>query len=261
MGNRPFIIGGTILVGLVLALAGCIQSIDRSRVGPATSPPPTSTPAPTLPASPVATPTLVPTPTPTLTPTPTVTPTPPPSPTPPPTATSTPSIPLFLDLRRPAFGSNVETETVSVLGFTTPGASVQINSKPVPVDDAGRFEAEVFLTTGSNIIEVVATDVRGGRLREFLTVTYTPTTPPPFSLLVTEPTNLVILAAEPVPLAGRTLPGSLVTVNGVGVAVNARGEFSTLIRLTEGTNIIDVRAVGAGGQVLTSRISVIYSPQ
>ncbi len=261
LGNRAFILGITLLAGLLLVLTGCIQPVDRSLAGAATSPPPTSTPPPTPPAEPVMTPTPPPTPTPTLAPTPTPTPTPSPTPTPTPTATPPPIIPLFLDLRRPAFGSNVETETVLVLGFTTPGASVEINSDQAPVDDVGRFEAEVFLTPGSNVIEVVASDVRGGRLREFLNVTYTPTTPPPFFLLVTEPENQVIVADEPVTLAGRTRPGSLVTVNGVGVAVNARGEFDTLIRLSQGANIIDVRAVSSDGQVLTSRITVNYSPQ
>ena len=94
-----------------------------------------------------------------------------------------------------------------------------------------------------------------------MTVTYTATAPPPFFLLITEPVNLTIVAAEPVPLAGRTRPGSRVTVNGVGVSVNGIGEFTTLVQLDRGTNNIDVRAISNDGKLLTSNISVIYVPQ
>ena len=166
-----------------------------------------------------------------------------------------------MDLQQPAFNSTVPQDSITVLGFTKPGTLVEINGSRAVADAAGRFEKEVLLAPGINIIEVIASDGTGGQLREFRQLTYSPPTPVSFSLLITEPANLTIVAGQPVRIAGRTRPGTLITVNGVAVPVDGQGEFATLVHLEPGPNIIDVIARSTDGQTLSSTISVLFTPQ
>jgi uncharacterized protein YfaP (DUF2135 family) len=147
------------------------------------------------------------------------------------------------------------------VGFTKPGVLVEVNGTRAVADATGRFEKEVSLAPGVNVIEVIADDGEGGRIREFRPVIYAPPTPAPFFLLVTEPSNLTIVAGQPIRIAGRTRPGTLVTVNGVAVSVDELGQFVTLVQLQTGPNSIDVIARSTDGQSLSSTVSVIYTPQ
>ncbi len=241
-----------------LLLLGCFQAVARPETVVATVVPPTPTPVPTP-----TPPTPTPEPTPTATPEPTATPvpTPTPEPTPTPTPEPTPEIPFFLDLRQPDFNRTVSRDSVIVVGFTKPGTLVEVNGRRAVANAAGRFEKEVPLAPGVNIIEVIASDGEGGQLREFRPVIYAPPTPAPFFLLVTEPANLTIVASQPIRIAGRTRPGTLITVQGVAVALDELGQFATLVQLQPGPNIIDVIARSTDGQSLSSTVSVIYTPQ
>jgi hypothetical protein len=147
------------------------------------------------------------------------------------------------------------------VGFTKPGTLVEVNGTRAVANVAGRFEKEVPLAPGVNVIEVIANDGEGGQLREFRPVIYAPPTPTPFFLLVTEPANLTIVASQPIRIAGRTRPGTLITINGVAVPVDELGQFATLVQLQPGPNIIDVIARSTAGQSLSSSVSVIFSPQ
>ena len=251
------------LPAVVLLLLGCFQPLVRpenlvaTAVLPTPTLVPTTTPTPMLEPIPTATPepiaTLPPTPTPILIPTPTPESTP--------TPETTPDIPFFLDLQQPAFNSAVSRDSVTVLGFTKPGTLLEVNGSRAVADATGRFEKEVLLAYGINVIEIIASDGAGGQLREFRQVIYAPPTPASFSLLVTEPANLTIVADQPIRIAGRTRPGTLVTVNGVSVSVDEQGQFATLVQLQPGPNIIDIIARSTNGKILSSTISVNYSPQ
>jgi len=240
------------LAGLLLLL-GCFQPLPRPENVVATAVPPTPTPA----RAPTPEPTPTATPEPTATPVSTSTPEPAPIQTPEPTV----DIAFFLDLRQPDFNSTVPRDSVTVWGFTKPGALVEVNGSRAVADANGRFEKAVSLTPGVNIIEVIASDGAGGQLREFRQVTYEPPTPASFFLLVTQPANLTIVAGQPIRVAGRTRPGIRITVNGVAVAVDELGQFQTMVQLEPGPNSIDVIARTLDGQTLNSTISVIFAPQ
>ena len=240
------------LAGLLLLL-GCFQRLPRPEYVVATEVPTTHTAVPT------PTPEPIPTapPEPAATPVPISTPEPIPTQTPEPTA----DIAFFLDLRQPDFNSTVPRDSVTVLGFTKPGALVEIKGIRTVADANGRFEQAVPLSPGINVIEVIASDGAGGQLRKFRQITYAPPTPSSFFLLVIEPANLTIVAAQPIRVAGRTRPGILITVNGVAVAVDELGQFETMVQLEPGPNSIDVIARTLDGQSLRSTISVRFTPQ
>ena len=232
-------IARTILLGgVVLTLAGCVQEVERA------TPTPTSSPA---------TPIL----TPTATPTPTFTPTPPPTSTPAPT----PIPQLFLDVRGPASNITVQNGSVVVHGATSVGATVTINGNAVSVDRDGEFQAEVQLLPGENLIEVVARGAAGqSPIGKALTITFLAPSSLPFLLVITQPEDQSILSSRTISLSGQTAAGAVLSVNGVGVAVEMNGAFSTMVTLEPGPNIIDIVATNPDGRVLSAVIAVIFRP-
>ena len=236
----------------MLLLAGCFQPVDRldfaNMAVERTIEPSAPTPAP----SPTATPALVSTPTPTNTPQPDLTATPIPTPL--------PEVDLFVDILEPPDNITVLGRNLTVSGITNIKNTITINGSSVIVNDAGEFTTEVSLSLGANVIEVLATNISGEQLREFATVSYIRPSPPPFFLLVTEPTDQVIVANQFIRVSGKTVPQAKITVNGVGVEVDQDGDFSTLIILRVGANLIEVLVRNTDGRTLTAERTVDYSP-
>ena len=231
-------------------MTGCFQPVDRvdfANMGvERTIEPPSLTPSPT------ATPVAVATPTPTATPQP--------EPTEIPTPTPLPEVDFFIDILEPTGNITVLRRKLTVRGFTNINSSITINGNSVDVNNEGEFTTEVSLSVGANVIEVVATNISGQQLREFATVSYIRPSPPPFFLLVTEPADQIIVADQIVVVTGKTIPQATVTVNGVRVLVDEDGIFSTLVRMSVGSNTIEVLARNTDGRSLNANRTVDYSP-
>ena len=276
------------LVGMVLMLTGCFQTVPRTPVDPVTVPPtvsntgstriPTATPvvAPSftpvpeitsVPESPTSTPqspTATPKPTPTLAPT--ISPVPPPtlSPTVTPPPTQGPIPELLLEVHEPVDGIEVSGDTVVVRGITQFGAAVSINDVPVILENNGEqrvaFRGSVPLVLGENEIMVVASDNLGNQSTRVLTVKSIAPPPLPFLLVITEPRYHSIVSTGIIRLSGRTGPEAVISVNGVSSPIDLVGNFSTLVALEPGPNIIDVVATNSDGQVMSAVAAVIYRP-
>ena len=275
-----------LLAGMVMMLTGCFQTVPRTPVDPVTVAPtvrnlvstriPTATPvvAPTF--TPVPEVTSVPeppTPTPqtaTATPKPTLIPTkmpvPPPTVlptvTPPPTQDPVPE--LLLEVHEPVDGIEVSGDTVVVRGITQSGAAVTINDVPAILEGNGKqgiaFRGYVPLALGENEIMVVASDNLGNQSTRVLTVKSIAPPPLPFLLVITEPRDLSIVSTGIIRLSGRTGPEAVFSVNGVSSPINLVGNFSTLVALEPGPNIIDVVSTNSDGQVMSAVAAVIYRP-
>ncbi|HIM49755.1 MAG TPA: hypothetical protein EYM32_12895 [Dehalococcoidia bacterium] len=275
-----------LLAGMVMMLTGCFQTVPRTPVDPVTVAPtvrnlvstriPTATPvvAPTF--TPVPEVTSVPeppTPTPqtaTATPKPTLIPTkmpvPPPTVlptvTPPPTQDPVPE--LLLEVHEPVDGIEVSGDTVVVRGITQSGAAVTINDVPAILEGNGKqgiaFRGYVPLALGENEIMVVASDNLGNQSTRVLTVKSIAPPPLPFLLVITEPRDLSIVSTGIIRLSGRTGPEAVISVNGVSSPIDLVGNFSTLVVLEPGPNIIDVVSTNSDGQVMSAVAAVIYRP-
>ena len=269
-----------------MMLTGCFQTVPRTPVDPVTVAPtvrnlvstriPTATPvvAPTF--TPVPEVTSVPeppTPTPqtaTATPKPTLIPTkmpvPPPTVlptvTPPPTQDPVPE--LLLEVHEPVDGIEVSGDTVVVRGITQSGAAVTINDVPAILEGNGKqgtaFRGSVPLAFGENEIMVVASDNLGNQSTRVLTVKSIAPPPLPFLLVITEPRDLSIVSTGIIRLSGRTGPEAVISVNGVSSPIDLVGNFSTLVVLEPGPNIIDVVSTNSDGQVMSAVAAVIYRP-
>lgn len=88
---------------------------------------------------------------------------PPPTPSPP---------PFFLVVDQPGNVTIVFDQPVKVAGRTSPQARITVNGVGVPVDDDGRFSTLVALTSGSNVIQVVALHPQGRTLRSTVSLIY-----------------------------------------------------------------------------------------
>lgn len=230
--NRVSAVVSLLLVGVLVMLTGCFQVVERSGA---------TTPA-TVTATSTATSSLTATPATTRPPTP-----PPPS-------------QLFLDVRGPAEGTTVHSDVVVAHGVTNSGTSVEINSEVTPVDEDGGFQTVVTLSSGVNVIEVVATDAQGNRETKVVTVTSRPLPPQPFFLLITQPEDQSVVRDHNIGLSGRTVPEAVVSVNGISISVDELGIFSTTVTLEPGPNIIDVVATNTDGKILSTVLAVIFRP-
>ena len=154
----------------------------------------------------------------------------------------------------------MHSDAVVVHGITSPGATVRINDQIVAVEGEGTFKAEVPLLPGVNRIEVVATGALGNRESRAISVTLALLPPQPFFLLITEPENQSIVSEATIRVTGRTAPAVVVSVNGVGVGVDALGIFSTTVALEPGPNVIEVVATNPDGRVLSAVVALIFRP-
>ena len=164
----------------------------------------------------------------------------------------------MLDVQGPLDGDTVQTDALVVYGFTTPGATLTINAEQTSVAETGRFQKVVSLVEGTNVIEVVATNDRGGMERVTRTVNLLP--PQPFILIVNKPENLSVVSVSTVQIIGLSSPDAVVSVNGVTIDVDLGGIFETNLTLGPDLNIIDVLATNTKGEVLSTTISVFYAP-
>lgn len=83
---------------------------------------------------------------------------------------------------------------------------------------------------------------------------------PTLALKVTTPQDESTVNAASVAVAGQTIVGAVVSVNGNLVDVDANGKFQTTVQLDEGPNIIEVVASDVTGNELSAILRVIYEP-
>ena len=181
-----------ILVGLFLALTGCVESRPRYAIA---LPPPTivvvpvkATPLSTVLPEPTATPQPLATPVP-LTPTPIPIPTIAPTPTPISVSTPVPTIAptveteipigstpnsgtfnLSLDFDGIGNESVVRSDRVLLHGVTSADATVSVNGVILEVQSDGTFELTLPLEPGPNIVDIIASDLEGNSINSSLAI-------------------------------------------------------------------------------------------
>ena len=188
LGTKIFLI----LVGLFLALTGCVESRPRYAIALPTptivvvpvkaTPLSTVLPEPTATPQPLATPvplTPTPIPIPTITPTPTPISVSTPVPTIVPTVetevpiSSTPNSGTFnlsLDFDGIGNESVVRSDRVLLHGVTSADATVSVNGVILEVQSDGTFELTLPLAPGPNIVDIVASDLEGNSINSSLAI-------------------------------------------------------------------------------------------
>jgi len=81
-------------------------------------------------------------------------------------------------------------------------------------------------------------------------------------LVVTAPQDEVVVKDAVIRLVGRSSPDAVVSVNGNIVrSMDIEGNFSTLVSLIEGPNLLEVLATDYRGGQASQVLTVIYTPQ
>ena len=181
-----------ILVGLFLALTGCVESRPRYAIALPTPTivvvPVKATPLSTVLPDPTATPQPLATPVP-LTPTPILIPTIAPTPTAISVSTPVPTIVptveteislgstsnsgifnLSLDFDGIGNESVVRSDRVLLHGVTSADATVSVNGVILEVQSDGTFELTLPLEPGPNIVDIVASDLEGNSINSSLAI-------------------------------------------------------------------------------------------
>ncbi|MBI5486594.1 MAG: hypothetical protein HY905_04605 [Deltaproteobacteria bacterium] len=153
--------------------------------------------------------------------------------------------PPVIQLRRPMDGDVILFSPVSVVGRVVDAsgvAHVWVNGLEVPAPE-GRFQTNVDLEPGINVIDILAEDAAGNRSSLSLTVRFAPDTTGP-EIVIEYPLPGDELLETPVDVIGTVFDPSGVTavfVNAVGAEV-VGGEFFATAELRPGPNTIVVTA-------------------
>jgi flagellar hook assembly protein FlgD len=161
--------------------------------------------------------------------------------------------PPALELVNLPNGLRVGENSLTISGITEPGASLLVtgSAAQVTVDGGGRFSFVHLLGEGVNRLEIRAADAAGNTavaVREVELVTAPP------EITIASPVNDGWSNQAVTTVSGIASPGSTVTVNGESVPVGLDGSFSHQLLVSEGDNLIQIRAVDDVGNVAEEQV-------
>jgi len=155
---------------------------------------------------------------------------------------------------------------IKIEGFAEAGSTVEIflsgmSNKEVVAESEGTFNASLRLTLGRNDILATATDENGNTSQKSdkLIIYYDNTSP---SLEINEPLDNVEYFGEEntITIKGKTEEEVTITVNERMVIVDSEGNFEYPLNLSEGENLIQVKAIDKAGNITEEERKVTYSP-
>ncbi|MBN1425240.1 hypothetical protein JXA88_11860 [Candidatus Fermentibacteria bacterium] len=161
--------------------------------------------------------------------------------------------PPALVVTSPEAGELFSASPVTVCGVAESGAMVTIDGLEAAVVD-GAFQALVSLAEGPDTVVVAATDAVGNGTTVRLPLSLDTT--PPF-ILLSGPADSLLTQSSSVTVAGTTEVGSLVTIQGSPVSVDAGGGFSGVVSLPFGWTTIVVVATDRAGWTTELRRHVV----
>jgi hypothetical protein len=162
--------------------------------------------------------------------------------------------PPNLEITRPEYDYLVTNEVdFRIEGLTDADVDLTVAGTMVEVAGNGTFEAITRLTTGENVISVVALDALGNRAER--TVRLILDTEPP-SLVITFPADGFLTEANNVSIMGRTDVGSVVTIEGVDVTIDDKGNFQQDTTLKLGRQSFNVTATDQAGNEATVTLNI-----
>lgn len=162
--------------------------------------------------------------------------------------------PVF-QINHPADNFSTNKNTLEVTGQVEAGSSVTVNGRPAYIDSSGDFNLPVNLVTGKNDITVKIIDPLGHAATLTRKVTYDLS---PSSLSVNAPADNLLTNKNPLTVTGTAETGSTVTVNDMRAAMDALGNFSKVVELNTGKNLISITARDAAGNLTTVTRTVVY---
>lgn len=75
-------------------------------------------------------------------------------------------------IEAPSDGATISTSLVDIRGTTRNALSLTLDGRLIAIDTTGRFDEQLLLSYGYNIIELVATDRAGKTIKKTVTLFY-----------------------------------------------------------------------------------------
>ena len=162
-------------------------------------------------------------------------------------------------LANDAFTNNA---TLNVSGSASDAGGLQsviVNGQPVTINADGTFSVALTLQSGSNSIEVIATDKADNQTVFSRTINYDPNAP---ILAVTAPTDNSMTTESFITISGTVSEVSTVTLktnnSALQYATLSGNAFSAVVYLVPGLNTIDITAVDPAGNISSAKRTVTY---
>lgn len=181
------------------------------------------------------------------------------------------SEPILLEDKTPPAPPFIETlpthsnkQKLTLNGNSEAGSTLKIfkhgeNVKETLVDDSTSFSLEISLEIGENNIRATATDKAGNESDSSRTQTVIYDKEPPV-LEIGKPQNgESFFGARTITVEGKTEADARLTVNERVAIVDPEGNFSLVFTLSEGENLITVKAVDQAENEIEKTITVNYS--
>jgi hypothetical protein len=141
-----------------------------------------------------------------------------------------------LNVQNPVDVLQTSSNNVTVNGTVNIGGTITVNKVAVAVDSTGNFTQNVHLKEGTNTINILAQD-SSGSTSVTRTVTYNKPSP---VLNITSPIDNFQTTNNTANITGQISNGSMVTINGVALSLDAQGNFSQTVSLEVGTNSFEI---------------------
>lgn len=164
------------------------------------------------------------------------------------------AIPPILTVTSPVNNSITNQPSALLSGNTEDGAKVTVNGASVTVS-GGAFSTPITLTEGQNTLTVVAMDAAGNKTTQSALVTLDSIPP---MLTITYPSDNFVSSTPSLSLQGMTDANAKVTVGSTEVTADSGGNFTAVLVLNDGDNIINVKAVDKAGNIATASKKVTY---
>jgi hypothetical protein len=152
----------------------------------------------------------------------------------------------------PAGGLITNADSVTVTGIVEVGATLTVGGTQVVQDETGTFSHVFTLSTGENIIEVLATDDATNANSMSITVTQDQEAP---DLEILSPSDGFMTDADLIAVTISSDDDAMLTLQ--GRYLTEMGDVTTNILLIEGSNVITVTAMDPAGNLAVEEITVI----
>jgi hypothetical protein len=159
------------------------------------------------------------------------------------------AVPLATNLTSLTIGGTVKPNGAAAV------ATVSVNGAAASLT-AGNWSSSVTLSTGVNVITVIARDTAGATSTQSVTINVIPpsSTNPPVPLVVNALPGITNIPLQTI--SGTVQAGATVTIGGTSVPVQAGGTWSQTVTLSEGSNNFMIVAQSAGNSDTVTSVDI-----
>ena len=162
-----------------------------------------------------------------------------------------------LTLLEPAENNGfVGNNLLTVRGMVPPDVKVAINGRETPVNDDGEFMLDLVLDEGENLLKVVAVDPVGNQRAIERRITLSSRGP---TITLNSISDGMTVYDPSVRVSGTVDPSSQLQVNGNTIPIDANGNFSTLMPLQAGNNLLTLTAGDLAGNTTSIQRTIHYA--